>query len=105
MSPPALRSNSVFSRGDSELVSAPVGSRVVLDSNRACGASPSSVRDDVDQFRLLSTIARCLIHGIMARSFAPTSSIGCAAFFARIDLNEVWLTRFSSIQSLTNFPD
>src|SRR5262244_22358 len=59
----------------------------------------------VDQFRLRSTRARCLIHGIMARSLAPTSSIGCAAILARIALNEVWLTRFSRIQSLTNLPD
>src|SRR5215813_13969075 len=59
----------------------------------------------VDQFLLLSTNARCLIHGIMARSLAPTSSIGCAAHLARMALNEVWLTRFSSIQSLTNLPD
>src|SRR4051812_25328479 len=58
-----------------------------------------------DQFRLLSTMARCLIHGIMARSLAPTSSIGCAAFLARIALKEVWLTRFSSIQSRVNLPD
>src|SRR4051794_1771146 len=41
------------------------------------------------QFRLRSTIARCLIHGIMARSLAPISSIGCAAILARIALNEV----------------
>src|SRR5689334_24290924 len=60
--------------------------------------------DKCDQFLLRSTMARCLIHGIMARSFAPTSSIGCAAFFARIALNEVWLTRFSSIQLRTNLP-
>src|SRR5262249_39824654 len=59
----------------------------------------------VDQFRLRSTSARCLIHGIIARSFSPTCSIGCAAHAARIALNEVWLTRFSSIQSLTNLPD
>src|SRR6266849_4034297 len=57
------------------------------------------------QFLVLSTSARCLIHGIMARSLAPTSSIGWAAHFARMALNEVWLTRFSSIQSLTNLPD
>ena len=62
------------------------------------------LEDGYRQFLALSTIARCLIHGIMARSLAPTSSIGCAAFFARIALNEVWLTRFSSIQFLTNFP-
>src|SRR5262249_40276799 len=58
-----------------------------------------------NQFRLLSTSARCLIHGIMARSFSPTCSMPCAADFARIALNEVWLTLFSSIQSRTNLPD
>src|SRR5258708_2132270 len=64
------------------------------------------MRGDVaDQFRVLSTSARCLIHGIMARSLAPTSSIGWAAILLRMALNEVWLTRFSSIQSLTNLPD
>src|SRR5262249_59615297 len=57
------------------------------------------------QFRLRSTNARCLIHGIMARSFSPMSSIGCAAILVRMALNEVWLTRFSSIQSFTNLPD
>src|SRR5215813_6767175 len=59
----------------------------------------------VDQFRLRSTSARCLIHGIMARSFSPTCSSGWVAHLARIALNEVWLTRFSSIQSLANLPD
>ena len=48
---------------------------------------------------LLSTSARCLIHGIMSRSLAPTCSIGCSASLARVALNEVWLTLFSSIQS------
>src|SRR3977135_3170853 len=59
----------------------------------------------VHQFRLLSTRARCLIHGIMARSLAPISSIGCAAILARMALNEVWLTRFSSIQLRVKVPD
>src|SRR6516225_3300239 len=53
------------------------------------------------QFRLLSTSARCLIHGIISRSLTPTCSIGCSASLVRIALNEVWLTLFSSIQSLT----
>src|SRR5262245_10626159 len=74
-------------------------------SNDRTSRTGGHTRDAAHQFRLLSTKARCLIHGIIARSFAPTSSIGCAAFFARIALNEVWLTRFSSIQSLTNLPD
>src|SRR6476620_1195567 len=58
-----------------------------------------------DQFLLLSTSAPFLIQGIMSRSFTPTSSIGCAASLARVALNEVWLTLFSSIQSRANLPD
>src|SRR5580704_10276688 len=58
-----------------------------------------------DQFRDRSTSARCLIHGIISRSFAPTCSIGCSASLARVALNEVWLTLFSSIQSLVKRPD
>src|SRR5262249_12666500 len=57
------------------------------------------------QFLLRSTNARCLIHGIIARSLAPISSMGCVAILARMALNDVWLTRFSNIQSLTNLPD
>ena len=34
--------------------------------------------------------------------FTPTSSIGCCASLARVALNEVWLTLFSSIQSRAN---
>src|SRR6266700_6685742 len=68
------------------------------------GGEPVSV-DAVNQFLLRSTNARCLIHGIIARSLAPISSIGCVAILARMALNDVWLTRFSSIQSLTNLPD
>src|SRR6266700_615525 len=37
------------------------------------------------QFRLLSTSALALIHGIMARSFSPICSIGCWASLARIE--------------------
>src|ERR1700687_980897 len=58
-----------------------------------------------NQFRLLSTKARCLIHGIISRSLAPTCSIGCWASLARVALNEVWLTLFSSIQSRVKRPD
>src|SRR5436190_16768686 len=58
-----------------------------------------------DQFLLRSTSARCLIQGIISRSLAPTCSIGCSASLARVALNEVWLTLFSSIQSLTKRPD
>src|SRR6476659_503552 len=68
-----------------------------------CGEPTHGVA--LDQFRLRSTIARCLIHGIMARSLAPISSIGCAAILPRIALNEVWLTRFSSIQLRVKVPD
>jgi hypothetical protein len=46
-------------------------------------------RTACDQFRLLSTSARCLIHGIISRSLAPTCSIGCSASLPRIALNEV----------------
>src|SRR6187455_1674550 len=58
-----------------------------------------------DQFLLLSTSALALIHGIISRSFSPTCSIGCSASLARVALNEVWLTLFSSIQSRVNLPD
>src|SRR5262245_56882773 len=58
-----------------------------------------------DQFLDRSTKALCLIQGIISRSLAPISSIGCAAIFSRMALNEVWLTRFSSIQSRVNLPD
>src|SRR5271169_942763 len=58
-----------------------------------------------DQFRDRSTSARCLIQGIISRSLAPTCSIGCSASLARVALNEVWLTLFSSIQSLVKRPD
>src|SRR5580692_1433793 len=57
------------------------------------------------QFLALSTSAPFLIHGIMSRSLAPTASIGWAASLARVALNEVWLTLFSSIQSRANLPD
>src|SRR5215204_231442 len=57
------------------------------------------------QFRLLSTRAFCLIQGIIPRRRSPTSSIGCDAILARVALNEVWLTLFSSIQSRVNLPD
>src|SRR5208282_1653590 len=58
-----------------------------------------------DQFLLRSTSARSLIHGIISRSLAPMASAGCAASLLRMALNDVWLTLFSSIQSLTNLPD
>src|ERR1700730_3828279 len=51
-----------------------------------------SSRHYVRQFFSLSTSLLAPIHGIMVRSLAPTSSIGCAAALARIALNEVWLT-------------
>src|SRR5271157_6605624 len=57
------------------------------------------------QFRSLSTSLFLPIQGIIARSLAPTSSIGWALARARIALKEVWLTRFSSIQSRVNLPD
>src|ERR1700722_8988884 len=57
------------------------------------------------QFFALSTSLFLPIQGIISRSFAPTSSIGWALARARIALNEVWLTRFSNIQSRVNLPD
>src|SRR6202011_223062 len=65
----------------------------------------STYRRLEDQFLLRSTSARCLIQGIISRSLAPTCSIGCSASLARVALNEVWLTLFSSIQSLVKRPD
>src|SRR5216117_473835 len=67
-------------------------------------AARASCSRDHPQFLVLSTRAPFLIHGIMSRSFAPTSSIGCSASLARVALNEVWLTLFSSIQSRANLP-
>src|SRR3546814_15271732 len=54
--------------------------------------------------RSLSTSLFFEIHGILARSLAPTSSIGCWASLARLALNEVWLNLFSSIQLRVNRP-
>src|ERR1700731_3231523 len=80
-----------------------------VDARRKAGhdALSREVRlgDPKDQFLVLSTSAPFLIQGIMSRSLAPTSSIGCAASLARVALNEVWLTLFSSIQSRANLPD
>src|SRR3954467_8026613 len=82
-----------------------VDQRVVLDHrDRACAISQPRAWIK-PQFFDLSTSAPFLIHGIMSRSLAPTSSIGCAASLARVALNEVWLTLFSSIQSRANLPD
>src|SRR6478736_278482 len=78
---------------------------LTCESETAGGIRRARRRGRRDQFRLRSTNARCLIHGIIARSLAPISSIGCVAILARMALNDVWLTRFSSIQSLTNLPD
>src|SRR5882757_4430293 len=62
----------------------------------------SSRQRSPPQFFVLSTSAPFLIQGIMSRSLAPTSSMGWAASLARVALNEVWLTLFSSIQSRAN---
>ena len=61
----------------------------VLDPTRARTCEPVLSQNAVDQFLLLSTSARSLIHGIISRSLAPTCSIGWAAHLARIALNEV----------------
>src|SRR3954462_11936370 len=74
-----------------------------LNAKRA-PEGPFAGRSLRNQLRALSTSAPFLIHGIMSRSFAPTSSIGCWASLARVALNEVWLTLFSSIQSRANLP-
>src|SRR5579871_2908769 len=68
-------------------------------------AAQAPHHEDEHQFFVLSTSAPFLIQGIMSRSFSPTCSIGCWASLARVALNEVWLTRFSSIQSRVNLPD
>jgi hypothetical protein len=57
------------------------------------------------QFFALSAKAFFPIHGIMARSFSPTSSIGWMTILARAALNEVWFTRFASIQLRVKLPD
>src|SRR5262249_56552897 len=77
-----------------------------LSSGRALrGPVGAPHHEDRSQFFVLSTSAPFLIHGIMSRSFSPTCSIGWAASLARVALNEVWLTLFSSIQSRANLPD
>src|ERR1700677_4956995 len=58
-----------------------------------------------DQFLVLSTSAFLLIHGIIARSLAPTSSMGCSDRRRRVALKLDWLTLFSSIQSRAKRPD
>src|SRR6185437_2933716 len=57
------------------------------------------------QFFVLSTNAFLLIHGIIARSFSPTCSIGCSDSRRRVALKLDWLTLFSSIQSRAKRPD
>src|ERR1700691_2855818 len=79
--------------------------RALFDPKRARPRSPVLTPNAVDQFLLRSTSARSLIHGIISRSLAPTCSIGCSASLARVALNEVWLTLFSSIQSRVKRPD
>src|SRR5262249_20227459 len=73
--------------------------------SRSRSKDPHMIPLSRDQFLLLSTILRSAIHGIMSRKRLPTTSISWLSHLARIALNEVWLTRFSSIQSLTNLPD
>src|SRR6516162_5333020 len=68
-----------------------VDQRPLLDPTGARICEPRVSQTAVDQFLVLSTSARSLIHGIMSRSLAPTCSIGCAAHLARIALNEIWL--------------
>src|SRR6185437_4081419 len=87
-----------------------VGLALVAGESKRGRPDEGSRADDGDaqhprQFLLRSTSARCLIQGIISRSLAPTCSIGCSASLARVALNEVWLTLFSSIQSLVKRPD
>ena len=89
--------------GVARLRRAPGITRLALSTARS--QRGAAVAQSSDQFLLLSTSARCLIHGIISRSLAPTCSIGCSASLARVALNEVWLTLFSSIQSRVNLPD
>src|SRR5262249_11636302 len=58
-----------------------------------------------DQFRVRSTSLFFVIQGIMARSFSPTASIGCAAPRVRIALNEGCPALFSRTQSRAKRPD
>src|SRR5581483_6414584 len=83
----------------------PIDQRPLLDPARARPCEPVLTQNAVDQFFDRSTSARSLIHGIISRSLAPTCSIGCSASLARVALNEVWLTLFSSIQSRVKRPD
>src|SRR3954470_3388349 len=76
-----------------------------LRANRPLSRPGEGETRPLGQFRLLSTSAFCLIHGIIPRRRSPTCSIGCAAMRARVALKEVWLTRFSSIQSRVNLRD
>src|SRR3984885_6077496 len=97
-------------RGHSLVPTAEPGPSASSDRPRISSASrqkigaPRSIRGTNRQFLVLSTRAPFLIHGIMSRSLAPTSSIGWVASLARVALNEVWLTLFSSIQSRANLP-
>src|SRR4029078_8795386 len=70
-----------------------------------CFVARASRNDEATgQFLVLSTNAPFLIHDLTSRSLAPTSSSGCWESLARVALNEVWLTLFSSIQSRAEVP-
>src|SRR6185437_7704684 len=58
-----------------------------------------------NQFFVWSTSLFFVIHGIIARSFAPTSSMGWAALRARVALKDGWPALFSSTQSRAKRPD
>src|ERR1700689_1745320 len=91
------RQGPAFSKGPSDCP-AETGDELVVVRSLVWGSRQP-------QFFALSTSLFLPIQGIMARNFSPTSSIGWALARARIALNEVWLTRFSSIQSRVNLPD
>src|SRR5271165_5603451 len=95
----------IASRPLRRLVAATIHQCPLLDPKRARPCEPVLAQNALDQFRDRSTNALCLIQGIISRSLAPTCSIGCSASLARVALNEVWLTLFSSIQSRVKRPD
>src|SRR5205085_11669369 len=56
------------------------------------------------QLRLLSTSLLALIHGIIARSFSPTTSIGCSAVRRRREISVGAPARFSRMKLFAYSP-
>jgi hypothetical protein len=67
--------------------------------------SRSPWRDNIGSTASVSTSLFLVIQGIIARSRAPTSSIGCSASRRRMALKLGWPAAHSSIQSRTKRPD